>query len=860
VSAVAGIDNYSFALSATVSDLNGDHWPDIYIANDYADKDRLYLNNGNGTFRDALESSLSLICKNSMGCDIADVNNDGLPDIMNLDMMAEDSYRHKQLKGNSPYDMYHLAVKMGNYHQVMRNTLHLNNGNGTFSEIGQLAGVSHTDWSWAPLFADFDNDGRKDLFITNGYYRDVTDMDYLKYDAHEATRKGGGPGKVAKLDLVKMLKSTPVSNYIFRNTGSLTFENKIQDWGIGEASISNGAAVADLDGDGDLEIITNNFNAPSFFFKNNSRELHPENNFLSIRLKGSVSNPFALGAKIYVYTGTSVQFQEVSGNRGFLSYSQPVLNFGLGKNNQADSVKIIWPDNAEKIMLALAANTRHTVERKDGVDRKPLVPVRKALFSKSEAIAFTHIESSYNDFKTESLLENKFSNKGPFMSKGDVNRDGLEDVYVGGSAGQSGKIWIQQPNGTFSPYHSPAFAADARFEDGQSVFFDADQDKDLDLYVTSGSNEFESPEFYGDRLYLNDGKGNFTLGKLPSIKQNNLCVKAEDVDLDGDVDLFVGGHVQPGKFPLCEKSYFLMNQSGIFTQVLCPLRDGNIGIVNDAVFADINQDGYKDLLLAGEWMNLTVLINQKGKFVEKTNDFGLGKSSGWWNCLKACDYDQDGDMDFIAGNRGTNTFFKPKPELPAYLYYSDFDKNGFIDALPFYPYSDKKYYSKHTMDEIFTRLPMIRKLYPRYEEFSKSDMEDMLKRLPSTDVQRLDCFTFQTCLIKNEGNTFTLLPLNEEAQFSFVTDVLAEDLNADGKPDLLLVGNNYGVDVESGKCDASKGLVLLNNGNGFTSLSLSESGFYAPGETRKICYLKNKEQTKILVSRNNSLSLCFELK
>lgn len=858
VSKSAGIMNTTFGLSASIADLNNDGWLDIFVANDYADKDLLYINNKNGTFTDKIESYFEHISKNSMGSDIADFNNDGLLDLMSLDMIAEDNYRQKQLKGNSPYDKYMLAVSVGLHHQVVRNTLQLNNGNGSFSEIAQLAGVSHTDWSWSPLFADFDNDGWKDLYITNGYARDVSDFDFTKYDSDESVRQANGKPKL--MNLLNLMQKTPVPNYIFRNNRDLSFSNETQNWGVNLPSFSNGAAYADLDLDGDLDLIINNFNSTSFLLKNNSRELN-KNNFLAIELIGEKRNNAGFGAKIWVKTDDTEQFFEQTTFRGFMSSSDKKINVGLGKNEHIKEIRVEWQNGKLQILRNIKVNQILKINIKDAIEsNKVLLENQKALFSQSD-FDFVYQENDFVDFKREPLLEHRFSNKGPYISEGDLNNDGLIDYFIGGASGQSATIFLQNQNHTFKKNQQACFLEDKLFEDAGSVLIDFDSDKDLDILVASGGYEFEeNSPFYSLRLYKNDGKGNFLkVQHFSTIKTNASVLKTADFDKDGDLDIFVGGNALPNKYPYSANSYLLLNENGKFRNVsnLLPY-NGNLGIVNDAEWIDIDNDKLLELVIVGEWMPITILKKKGEKYtIDKDLNNSLKNTSGWWNCIKFSDIDQDGDIDFVAGNRGENSFFKASEDKQARVYASDFDNNGSIDAIPCYFYKNGKAYPKHILDELTNQIPSIKNKMKRYRDYSKASIEDIFNKNQLQKAIKKEVQTFKTTLFINEDKgKFKKVYLPNQVQFSSVKDILVQDLDSDKILDILLIGNEYGSDVDSGRQDASFGCFLKGNEKGqFTALQHYKTGLKLKGDARKINFLGNQ----IIIWMNNHKAQLLKL-
>src|SRR5258706_1652213 len=628
-----GMANYGLGVVAT--DINNDGWQDIYVTNDYAENDHIYINNKRGGFVDSVHEILDHMSNFSMGLDIADFNNDGLPDICTLDMLPEDNKRQKLLYGPNEYDKFNMFVKSGLHYQYMRNMLQLNNGNGTYSEIGQLAAVSNTDWSWAPLIADCDNDGNPDLFVSNGYKRDFTNMDFLKYKAN-IQMKGRGQNNSPKIPMSEIIKNMPSNqfhNYFFRNNGNLTFQDVSMDWGFGKPVLNNVAAYADLDNDGDLDLITNNIDQEAFVYKNNSNEQF-KNNYLTLRLKGEAKNRFGIGSKLKIYFDGKIAFKEANPTRGFQSSVDFDLEIGLGKSTVADSIQIIWPSGETQPIKSVKSNQLLVLEEKNAVNNynyNQYVPAKYFVQDTKQAITFRHKEDEFIDFGVQSFLPGLLSTQGPHMAKADVNGDGLEDIFIGGASGQAGALFVQDKKGEFRNTAQPAFLKDSLPEDIDAVFFDADEDGDNDLFVVSGGNAFKesSPELQC-RLYLNDSKGHFTLklNAVPQVFVNASCVKPADIDGDGDIDVFVGGRVIPGKYPETPNSYLLLNDGkGNFTDKTASLAPGlqNAGMVTDAIWVDLNNDKQKDLIVVGEWMPIKVFINEKGKLTDKTEMyFGSG--------------------------------------------------------------------------------------------------------------------------------------------------------------------------------------------------------------------------------------------
>ncbi|MGZ3949226.1 MAG: VCBS repeat-containing protein, partial [Flavisolibacter sp.] len=655
VSKSAGISGnpISFGLGVAVSDINNDGWPDIYVSNDYTEQDYLYINNKNGTFSQREMYAFGHMSQFSMGNDIADINNDGLVDIVTLDMLPEDNRRQKLLQGQENYELYQYMIENGFHYQYMRNMLQLNNGNGTFSEIGQLAGISNTDWSWAPLVADFDNDGYKDLFITNGYMRDYTNKDFLKFWGDYLVKQAVNHDSINYFDIVKMMPSTNVANYAFKNNGDLTYKNVSEDWGLKLFSLSNGAAYTDLDNDGDLDLIVNNINEPAFIFRNESEG----KNYLAVQLKGSDKNLNGLGAKLFCYTGGKMQFLEQMPTRGYQSSVSDRLHFGLGDSKEIDSIRVVWPNGNFQVLQKIQANQLITVDQNNSKSPVPLtsLPAKKMFAYQKPLINYSHLQLEYNDFKRQPLMPVMLSQCSPKMAKADVNGDGLEDIFIGSSQGQSGQLFLQTKDG-FIPSQQPCFSSDSNSVTTSILFFDADNDGDLDLYCASGGyNDFvEGDERLQDRLFINDGKGNFELakGNLPPMLVSKSVVCAADFDGDGDLDLFVGGRVVPGMYPQTPESYLLQNDgTGKFTNITAS-RAPNlryVGMVTDAKWFDYNKDGKPDLFVVGEWMSPTIFGNSGTQLIPAAEDSVFNKNNGWWNTIEIADLDNDGDSDIVIG-------------------------------------------------------------------------------------------------------------------------------------------------------------------------------------------------------------------
>lgn len=905
VSKKAGIrqNPLTFGLGIAIADINKDGWQDVYVTNDYNEPDYMYMNNGNGTFTNTADKSLRYLSQFSMGVDIADFNNDALPDIITLDMLPEDNRRQKLLQLQENYESFALMVNQGLNPQYMRNMLHLNNGSlppapsggrgertfqrtgeegrgevrkmdapgnevqnsspsggggagtVTFSEIGQLAGVSNTDWSWCPLLADYDNDGYKDLFVTNGYLRDYTNKDFLRYWGDYKVKKAMDREPVLLMDLVRIMPSTTLANYIFRNNGNCTFTNQQKSWGMDRPAISSGAVYADLDNDGDLDLVVNNINEHAFVYRNTARE-NTKAGYLSLSLNYKKPNWFAIGAKVWVYSQKTVQYAEVNPARGYLSCVTTRLHFGIGNATSIDSIKIEWPDRSVQLLTSITTNKAHTVAWEQGspvIDEKPVYA--KTIFTPADKLfTYKHTDLSENDFKRQLLMLFMYSKTGPVIVKGDVNKDGREDLFVSGDKNKPAKLYVQNAKGQF--YEEPGFIVgdENTATIAAAAFVDADGDGDQDLYVAKGGYALYEPgrPALQDELYVNDGRGQFKLvtGALPNLSANSKsCVRPCDFDSDGDMDLFIGGRVIPGYYPLAPTSFLLVNDgNGKFTPATVPF--AQIGMVTDAQWTDLDKDGRKDLVLCGEFMPVTVFMNTPAGFIDKTSAWFDAPAHGFWFSLQIADVDNDGYDDIIAGNLGLNTCIKVSAKEPGELYYADFDSNGSVD--PFFNfYIQGVSYPFVSRDELNDQIYPMRKKFTSYAAYSQATIQDIFTKEELEKAGRLQVTETRTLAFLNRKGKLAAAELPMQAQFSAVTRIIADDFNGDKKKDLLLLGNHSDNRLKIGCIDASYGCLLTGDGSGgFTYIPQPHSGLCLKGD------VKAAEEIKVNNTRYIVAGIC----
>ncbi|CAM3655624.1 VCBS repeat-containing protein [Pontibacter korlensis] len=852
-----------YGLGVVVADMNNDGWDDIYVANDFHEDDYYYLNNGDGTFTESVKNHFQHLSRFSMGCDAADMNNDGYPDLMTLDMYPEDEVVEKSSMGEDPLDIFLYKLQFGYYNQYSRNCLQLSHGGEKFSDVGLMAGVAATDWSWSTLLADYDNDGIKDIFISNGIVHRPNNMDYVKFASTDSMHYAPEISSSLDQKAISMMPEGKVHNYLYKGSRDLRFQDKSLAWGFAEPTVSNGAVYADLNNDGHLELVTNNINQPAGIYKNNGSE-RSGNNYLKVKLKGDKLNTFGHGAKVLLKSNGAMQVQQLMPTRGFMSSVEPVLNFGLGKQARVDTLIVIWANQKTELRTNVPANAilvleESAAEQDADVYYSHFAPKHKPLFedvTNAYQVSFTHKENNYFDFYRESLIPFQTSTEGPKVAVSDVNGDGLDDFYVGGAKWQAGALYVQRSDGNFILSNQSLFQADSIYEDVDAAFFDANNDQYPELYVVSGGNEFygEMKEQF-DRLYLNDGKGNFTRSKgLPAMYDNKSCVRPFDFDSDGDLDLFVGGRVLGYRYGHSPNSYLLRNDGkGNFTdrtaQLAPELRKA--GMVTDGVWLDYNGDGDTDLVVVGDWMPVTIFENKDNKFSKVTDNGLLNQLAGFWQTVKAADFDKDGDLDLVLGNLGTNTKFRKKEDTALRMYVKDIDGNESMDHILSYRLHNN-WYPVATKDELGKQLPLINKKFNNYEAYAGKTIEEVFDKDELKEALLLEVNTFESIYLENTGNgEFKKHLLPYQAQVSKIFALHVEDVNHDGHLDILAGGNLHGVSTYQGRYDGSYGLILAGNGKGgFRAVPPTESRFMLAGEVRDIKKLKTADGELMLVACN----------
>jgi len=836
ITQTAGItQNFGYGLGLLTTDVNNDGYADILVSNDYLENDYLYENQGDGTFIESIEKYTNHTSFYGMGIDAADLNNDGFEDLLQLDMSPEDYVRSKTTMASMNVDLYREIMNSGFHDQYMHNSLQLNRGNGFFSEIGQLAGVAKSDWSWAVLAADFDNDAKKEIFITNGYRRDVADKDgnirFQQYLQSKERRQRTDEENAQAV--IGMFKSVPLKNYLYDNAGALHYKNTASDWGLTEESFSNGAAYGDLDNDGDLDLVVNNLEAEAFLYRNDATA----QDYLRVRLLGPRGNEYGIGAKITLVQAEGEQYQEMRTVRGYLSSVEPKAHFGLGDMGKVARLQVQWPDGKTMEVRQPLINQEITIDYADATMMATKSNVETPLFRETTsdwfAPIFQHEENDFDDYASQVLLPHGHSRSGPAIAVGDVNGDGLADFFIGGAKRISGTLYLQKADGKFAAGNSEFSEADAGFEDTAALLFDADGDGDNDLYVVSGGSEFpEGTDKFQDRLYVNDGAGNFSPSDaLPTMRSSGSCVVPFDIDADGDLDLFVGGRVVPTRYPAAPESYLLLNNGGSFTDVTKTMAPAlsNIGMVTSACWNDINKDGNAELIMVGEWMPVTIFGKKGNSYEDATDDYDLGKSQGWWNKVIATDLNGDGDEDFVLGNLGLNYKFQASPEKPFYVFASDFDQNGSNDI----------FLAKENGEELVPirgrecssqQVPGIAKKFPTYNAFADAGLEDIID-LDKPDAIRYEAREFRSGWLENKDGRLVFHPLPNVAQYSVINSIVATDVNGDGRQDLITAGNKFEVEIETTRADAGIGSIFLGMDDDaamFQSVNHAQSGVFLP--------------------------------